>query len=560
MILTRDEIQKYFESRLSRTIPSREKVAVKCPFHDDSTASATVFLTGNGALNCQACGAKGNVFQVEARFSSCTVAEAEQKVAEITGATPSKMGSKGQLDGVYDYRAEDGSVLFQKRKYRGADGKKTFSILRPDGRTGWVSGLDGDSRKVLYNLPSLVTCNLALIAEGEKDCATLDGLNLFLDRPDLHVASTCNFEGAWQPGHSPKWLPQYSPYFVGKGVVIFEDNDESGRTWADHIAGQIEPYACWVRRISFPELPEKGDVTDWMAEHTEEELRKRVVTAPKWTANAEVIQHREVLIPATRFAKYAEDEIDWLVTGVIQRGANGFIAASPKSGKSWCALDMLISLAIGCPWMDFEIARPVRCGYVSREDGANLTAWRLGHLFRGKRGGNPELLEHNLYINSRRETPQFFLDCEEDIQELVFDIKRLSLEFVVLDVFNRLHTADENDNQAMSAIMAQVNKLCALSGASIGIVHHYSKSQEGNMTQRLRGAGAIGGFAEWQIGVWVEEKDRLIRGMEFETKAAEPQESLFFQINTEKLSNTTKIARVEYEPMKAVTRQLRKVD
>jgi len=559
MNLTADQIHAYFETRLGRSLPHREKIAVKCVFHDDGNASATVFLSGNGGFNCQSCCAKGNTYQFESRFSKCDMDTAKRNIAAITGATLDSAGSKGPCTAVYDYRSTNGSIVMQKRRYEPAGEKKTFQILRPNGN-GWTyEGVPQES-KVLYNLPDLVTCNVALICEGEKDCGTLDALTLFADRPDLRVASTTNSEGAWQPKHAPKWLTQYSPYFAGKMVIIFEDNDESGRVWADYVALQVYPFAHSVRRVAFPELPEKGDVTDWMADHTAEELQKRITSAPAWHPSLDAPPTREMLIPATRFSKHAEDEIDWLVKGVIQRGASGFIAANPKAGKSWVALDMLISLATTCPWMDFEIPRAIRCGYVSREDGANLTAWRFRQLLNGKRDGKPELIEQNLYINSRRETPQFFLDCEEDVQELISDIKRLSLEFVMLDVFNRIHTADENDNQAMSAVMAQVIKLSTVSGASIGIVHHYSKSTEGNMTQRLRGAGAIGGFAEWQIGVAMAEQERKIRMMEFETKAAEPEEPIYFQIQSGKLSGKTCIARVEYEPIEQVPmRRLKKV-
>ena len=68
MNLNRDQIQKYFETRLGRPLSAREKIAVKCPFHDDGTASATVFLSGNGGFNCQSCSAKGNTFQIRDAF------------------------------------------------------------------------------------------------------------------------------------------------------------------------------------------------------------------------------------------------------------------------------------------------------------------------------------------------------------------------------------------------------------------------------------------------------------------------------------------------------------
>ena len=551
MNLTFDQVRKYYEKRLERSLPPRPKVSVKCPFHDDATASATVFLSGNGGFNCQACPAKGNTFQFEMRLSNCTMEEAWEKIAEITGAELESTGPKGPCTGVYDYRQVDGTIAFQKRRYSRPDGKKDFFIFRSDGNNGWLSGLTDEqkNRKVLYNLPDLVTANVVLLPEGEKDCDTLNGLNIFAGHPDIRVAATTNSEGAWEPGHAPKWCDHYNPYFTGKRVIIFEDNDEPGRVWADYVSAQVGKFAESVRRVSFHDLAEKGDVTDWMKLHTEQDLLKRIIASPRWEPKEKRVKQRKMFISAPDFADSVSENIDWLVRGVIQRGANGFICAPPKGAKSWVSLDMLISLALGLPWIGFEVPVPVKCGLVSREDNPALTAWRLKKLYPGKMTMHPALLESNLYINSRRQTSQFFLDCNEDVVELIADIKRLELELVMLDVFNVMHNADENDNTEMVKVMAQVRRIQDESGAAVGIIHHYSKALEGSMTQRLRGAGAIAGFAEWLIGLTMVDEELKVRRMDFELKADQPPDSIYFKIESEELTGISRIMRVEYEPV-----------
>jgi len=47
---------------------------------------------------------------------------------------------------------------------------------------------------------------------------------------------------------------------------------------------------------------------------------------------------RNLFVSATDFLSGAPQEIDWLVDGVIERGANGFFAAVPKGGKSTSTL------------------------------------------------------------------------------------------------------------------------------------------------------------------------------------------------------------------------------
>ena len=85
---------------------------------------------------------------------------------------------------------------------------------------------------MLYNLPRLVTSNVSFIFEGEKDADRVTGLGLYQERGEWRIACTTTYDGAWKPGENPKWLESYSPYFAGKFVVIFPDNDEPGEAYA----------------------------------------------------------------------------------------------------------------------------------------------------------------------------------------------------------------------------------------------------------------------------------------------------------------------------------------
>src|SRR5439155_5918379 len=88
------------------------------------------------------------------------------------------------------------------------------------------------------------------------------------------VAATCNFDGAG------KWKDEYSPYFAGKRVVIFPDNDEAGRLHAQTVATSALKFSESVKVVELPGLPEKGDVADFLKDHTAEDLVKAVAAAP----------------------------------------------------------------------------------------------------------------------------------------------------------------------------------------------------------------------------------------------------------------------------------------
>jgi RecA-family ATPase len=192
----------------------------------------------------------------------------------------------------------------------------------------------------------------------------------------------------------------------------------------------------------------------------------------------------------------------------------------------------------------------VRVGLVSREDNPHLTAWRLRSLMSGKglTAAQQQMLEKNLYVNTRAQTPGLMLDNKEEMNELLAAIKAKRLEFVILDVFNVLHAADENDNTEMRKVLNQCKRIQDESGAAISILHHFNKDTGGSITQRLRGASAISGFAEWMIGITMADEDSRVRRMEFELKAACPPEPIYFHIKAAE-GEPAKISRVNGQPM-----------
>ena len=263
---------------------------------------------------------------------------------------------------------------------------------------------------------------------------------------------------------------------------------------------------------------------------------------------------RKVFVEFTEFCSGPVEKIDWMLDGIIQRGANGFIAAPPKGSKSFCTADMLLALATGTEWLGFQVPRPVRCGLVSREDHYALTGWRLKALMRGRGLRATELSWlDNLFVNTRAQTANFSLQNPSDMRELLAEVKDRKLEFVVLDVLNVLHSADENDNTEMRMVLNQCRRIQDESGASVGIIHHYNKDLGGSITQRLRGASAISGYAEWMIGLTMADEEQRIRKMEFEMKAGPPPEPIYFVIDSDKEAGTAKLRRVQYEA--AVPRQ-----
>ena len=78
-----------------------------------------------------------------------------------------RKGQRGQIVATYDYRDEDGNLLYQTVRFK----PKDFRQRRRNGRGRWEWNLQG-IRPVLYRLPELIATphdQLVLVCAGEKD-------------------------------------------------------------------------------------------------------------------------------------------------------------------------------------------------------------------------------------------------------------------------------------------------------------------------------------------------------------------------------------------------------
>jgi uncharacterized protein (DUF983 family) len=158
-------------------------------------------------------------------------------------------------------------LLFQTVRYE----PKRFAYRQPDnGKWRWT--LEDIPRPLpLYRLPELLAADRkqpVFVAEGEKDADNLWRHGL--------VATT-------NPMGAGKWSQVDDKPLEGRQVVILPDNDEAGRKHAEQIAQSLYGRAASVRIVSLPDLPPKGDVSDWLAAgHTVGELLQLVAQTPEW--------------------------------------------------------------------------------------------------------------------------------------------------------------------------------------------------------------------------------------------------------------------------------------
>jgi putative DNA primase/helicase len=266
-----------FYSQWTVLKPRAGELRGACPIHGGDGPNFAVDA-GTGVWFCHsACQEGGDVFDFLMRREALTFPDALAAVAEFAGVVGMKQptarpATPRRIAATYAYTDEQGVLLYQAVRYE----PKGFSQRRPaDGGT-WTQSL-GDVRRVLYRLPEvLATVHAAravYICEGEKDADALATLGL--------CATTA-------PMGARKWEEGYTESLCGAGVIILPDNDRDGREHGQIVAKALYGRVKRVRVVELPGLPEKGDVSDWLAAGgTKEDLLPLVKATQDWAPAAE---------------------------------------------------------------------------------------------------------------------------------------------------------------------------------------------------------------------------------------------------------------------------------
>ena len=242
--------------------------SARCPAHGDRRPSLSIRTgeDGRALVKCQA----GCSFEAVLQALGLTPAElfpahngqdaperARQPARVSGGPTGGTNGAEAlyraqrggrRLVATYDYLDRHGRLAYQVVRYE----PKNFRQRRPDGAGGWIWNLE-DVERIPYRLPDLLAADpdeTVYVVEGERDVDALAACGL---------VATCNSGGAG------KWPETFAPHFAGRRVVVLPDHDEAGRKHAEQVRASLATVAGSVRVLELPGLPDKGDVSDWLA-------------------------------------------------------------------------------------------------------------------------------------------------------------------------------------------------------------------------------------------------------------------------------------------------------
>lgn len=218
-----------------------------------------------------------------------------------------------------------------------------------------------------------------------------------------------------------------------------------------------------------------------------------------------------------------------LVDGLIQAGDQCILTSPPKAGKSYMAMQLAMTLAVGKGRFllkRWSVNKPRRVLYVSLEMTAPVMAARV-RACEGLLAADPALVPNGqnlefLFIGPEDESPNDDNSPLHHRVRIEEAISRHLPEFIVFDTLIQMHSTEENDNQAMSRVMKAVRRLCILprdhpetgrrAGARIGhlLLHHNKKGKgadgKGGGVSDARGAGSI--HSEVDLALTLNERGK----------------------------------------------------
>jgi putative DNA primase/helicase len=326
-------------SQLDGVRPAGDGWTARCPAHDDRNPSLSITVADSGKilLHCHAGCETADVIHAagfEPSLLNGTAASTRPtrktkkpqswgtKQAAIAGAA---RAANGKAVDDYDYCDDQGDIKLCVIRIAQPKGK-TFRPIHPsDGR--WHLG-DPEGLLPLFNLPAVIAADLVLIAEGEG-CA--------LAAREYGTTATTSAHGS-NSAHKSDWSA-----LQGKDIVIWPDNDEPGRKYAEDVADelrQLDPEAE-IHIVAPSGLDAGDDIVDWIS------ARK-----------AEGLDHADI---AEALAILLEGAAPWPDTSQADSTHSTYSTGPSVQSDDWPAPKPLSSRAKPMPF-PLEAAFPDSCG------------------------------------------------------------------------------------------------------------------------------------------------------------------------------------------------------
>jgi hypothetical protein len=441
----------------------------RCPAHEDRAASLSV--------------AEGRDHPVVFHCHAGCQPEQISSAIGLDWADLCKPREEQNRDGkyvaVYDYRDEQGELLFQV--CRTAD-KKFFQRRPNPSGDGHVWGL-GESRRVLYRLPKILAAiadnREVYIVEGEKDVHTLERHGL---------VATCN------PGGAGKWRPEYCEVFRDAVVTIIGDKDKPGQAHARQVREALIGIAA---SVTTAEAAGDGkDATDhFNGGGTLDTLLRTgsTDTPPKKTAAIEL----------WAFLGAADDPYDWVIEGLLERGDRVILTGFEGLGKSMLVRQIAICAAAGLHPFDTSYAKrykPQKVLFIDCENSERQGRRKMRLVAEATVNLNSPAVEGKMHV--LHQPSGIDLSRDDDAAWLIEQVTAHQPDLLVVGPFYKLHNEDLNKEPNARRVAAILDQARDVSNAVLLTEAHAGHGDAGkSRSVRPTGSSLLMRWPEFGYGL-----------------------------------------------------------
>lgn len=357
----------------------------------------------------------------------------------------------------YDPEAKQFTFLF-----RGAD-NKAFNLQHHHGKC-----IKGHELGRLYPAHLLNEFNpeLPLIfTEGCKDVAA-------------SISQGCNAVTSGAGANSiPKDLSLLKSF---KKIVVLFDKDEAGRKGSYKIAKSLKEQLpnCKVTISKWGnDKPDKWDISN----HFEQDLNKvdLLDEFDQILAGGD-----EYILPikgyktlnALDFENSDFIKPEPIIDEILIEGGAGTIAGSDGVGKSILALQLAFSCALGVPFLDYRVKRPVKVLLIQfeLENGDLLDRFKkIKAWFDNNYPNPPGELKSNLMLMTLGEETKLFTDQWDNIEETLKE--NITPDVLIID---NLYTSTDRDvsrNEELTPLLGRITEIRRKYGLAVLLVNHHTK-------------------------------------------------------------------------------------
>jgi hypothetical protein len=259
--------------------------------------------------------------------------------------------------------------------------------------------------------------------------------------------------------------------------------------------------------------------------------------------------------------EFVEDP-DYIEPNFAGPGQFILIAGPPKAQKSLLLQEMLVSCAIGAPFLlnTFAVARPLRVFWLQAEMNRKLLR-RRAREFDDLTTAERELVGRNLIISERFR----MLLSADGVKKVVETIRKAfpagePPDVIGIDPLANVFDGDnENDNSQLlkfltvrlEAIRQAINP-----SAFIALVHHSAKRTAEDMARdpfsTIRGAGALRGYYDSAIVIFRPSEESKSRKIHFELRGGEAPEPMTAIYSRGRFRHVSQVATID----KAMARKM----